>query len=234
MIIWLASYPRSGNTFLRMLLFHGYGIPTSSVHQDARLQKLGAADTIGHQPLPGSIAELARSPELYFVKTHDLPSDNYPALYVVRDGRDALVSYARYQLTFQGGKSRLRTRVKDFFGGDSFRGVLQSLIVGSPFGTWSQHVLAWTRRENSVTFLIRYEDLVQAPERWVAQALAALPVQPVAPTGFQSPDFAALNARWPEFFRKGQVGAWREEMPEDLQKLFWTHHGEAMRALSYT
>ena len=36
--------------------------------------------------------------DIYFVKTHELPTenDNSPAIYLVRDGRDVLMSYAHY------------------------------------------------------------------------------------------------------------------------------------------
>ncbi len=34
MIVWLASYPRSGNTFLRLVLHRLFGVPTYSVYED--------------------------------------------------------------------------------------------------------------------------------------------------------------------------------------------------------
>ena len=34
MIVWLASYPRSGNTFLRVVLHNVYGVSTYSVYED--------------------------------------------------------------------------------------------------------------------------------------------------------------------------------------------------------
>ena len=34
MVVWLASYPRSGNTFLRIVLHRLYGVPTYSVYDD--------------------------------------------------------------------------------------------------------------------------------------------------------------------------------------------------------
>ena len=36
------------------------------------------------------------SNKVYFVKTHELPSDDSPAILLVRDGRDAMVSFAHY------------------------------------------------------------------------------------------------------------------------------------------
>jgi len=37
----------------------------------------------------------------------------------------------------------------------------------------------------------------------------------------------------PEFFIKGQSGAWKTEMTAELQELFGSIHGEAMRRFVY-
>ena len=39
MIVWLASYPRSGNTFLRMVLHFVYGQKTYSLYNDPLLER---------------------------------------------------------------------------------------------------------------------------------------------------------------------------------------------------
>ena len=45
-------------------------------------------------------------PEVHFLKTHELASDDdgYPSIYVVRDGRDAVVSFAHYLIDFVVGR----------------------------------------------------------------------------------------------------------------------------------
>src|SRR5690348_17690471 len=98
MIIWLASYPRSGNTFYRILLNHLFGVSTQSVYNDPLFEERPElSELVGHAHNDRSLHELASSPRAYFVKTHELPNcDTYPAIYLVRDGRDALVSYAHY------------------------------------------------------------------------------------------------------------------------------------------
>ena len=60
------------------------------------LDNVGAADVVGHRRRESSIDELAATGDLHFVKTHRLPRAEARAVYIVRDGRDALVSYARY------------------------------------------------------------------------------------------------------------------------------------------
>src|SRR5262249_46412588 len=97
MIVWLASYPRSGNTFLCVVLHNVYGVPTYSVYDDDDpvAQRVGPA-LVGYRPKPVARALMTDGPDTYFIKTHKRrKADRYPAIYLVRDGRDAVVSHAR-------------------------------------------------------------------------------------------------------------------------------------------
>ncbi|HRW76650.1 MAG TPA: sulfotransferase domain-containing protein, partial [Saprospiraceae bacterium] len=84
-MIWLASFPRSGNTFFRNVLYEVYGIESSTYHQEA------------NYPLEADYDQFD------VVKTHLLPSQLVPAdprikkVYIVREGRDALVSIAHHR-----------------------------------------------------------------------------------------------------------------------------------------
>lgn len=96
MIVWLASYPRSGNTFTRIVLHRLYGAPTYSVYNDNDpvAQRIGP-DLVGYRPKPAERAVMGESAEVFFMKTHKRRKDDgYPAIYLVRDGRDAVVSKA--------------------------------------------------------------------------------------------------------------------------------------------
>jgi hypothetical protein len=99
MLVWVASFPRSGNTFLRILLHRWYGVHTSTVYDvDGVAQRLGT-DPVGFTERTASYADLRAAPEAYLVKTHrQRDADVHPdgqAICLVRDGRDALVSWAR-------------------------------------------------------------------------------------------------------------------------------------------
>src|SRR5262245_5929563 len=100
MITWLASYPRSGNSFFRIVLKHLYAIPTYEAYNLDLANPIfaGLAEIVGHKPNPATLEEMAQSGQHYIVKTHELPRDDYPAIYLVRDGRDAIVSHANYAL----------------------------------------------------------------------------------------------------------------------------------------
>ncbi len=224
-MLWLASYPRSGNTFCRVVLGHVYGLESSSFHDFGQLKNPDFLD----QPV---------------VKTHFLPNDLYPtdlsipAVYIVRDGRDSVVSYAHYQ--------------RDVLGQDvGFREALRRIIrasgkgYGSYFSNWSQHVRLWKKRASIV---LKFEDLLADPIGTVEQIRSVYPLP--EPRTDQAPSFNELRSRpstfGPEssvtkdanfrqrFFRRGKVGAWRDEMTLMDRFLFQLYHGRTLRETGYT
>lgn len=238
MIIWLASYPRSGNTFFRILLNHLYGIKTFSIYNDPLFEQLnGAQRVVGHVNTEKSIPEMAEDKQLFFVKTHHLPTDNYPAIYLVRDGRDSIVSYANYILSFNSSSSRksIKSIIKDSLGLNSKNRLVKKLILNSDsdYGNWSENANEWINRE-AETVVIRFEDLIQKPQVELDSALQKLRIREILERKEREiPSFQDLHAKWPNFFRKGKVRSWESEMNVELQSLFWKHHGEMMQLLNY-
>jgi len=206
-ITWLASYPRSGNTLYRMLLYHLEGIETYSIYNDRDITKMGASEAIGHRQMDYNIQHYRNAPEAYFVKTHELPRDDLTAVYIVRDVRDVMVSYAHYRQDVEHCR-------------DDFDTILRRLITGNRWGGWSTHVLQWITRDQTV-YTVRFEDMVEDPK-------AVFPH-----TEGYAPDFDTLHERWPQFFRKGKVGGWRDEMSDEVEALCWRQHGLVMNRLGY-
>ena len=61
-IVWVASFPRSGNTFLRIILNRLYGVRTSVVYDvDGVAVRLGS-DLVGFEEAPGDLRCYARGP----------------------------------------------------------------------------------------------------------------------------------------------------------------------------
>jgi hypothetical protein len=220
--VWIASFPRSGNTFLRVVLNALYGLPSETIYPGewAGMTKAWGAT------LPRSDADLRepRPSALLFTKTHEPPgaNDGGPAFYVVRDGRDAYVSYAHFARMMDPAR----------YAGASFVEVLRQLVAsGGHFSGWSGHVDAWTRRR-APTAVLRFEQLLAAPAEAVERAAERLGLSLPAASGFV-PTFAELKAWKPKSFRNGVVGAWRDEMPADVEALFWKLHGATMEGLGY-
>ncbi len=225
MIIWVASYPRSGNTFFRVLLRRMLGVNTYTVYP----QPVPNMEELGELPFDKTIAAAARSKHLYFLKTHELPgADKYPAIYLVRDGRDSLVSHTHYTLADESGHTCIG-------GGENavFNNVLHGLVATAPrFGGWSANIRAWCARA-APTHVIRFEELIRNPEATFRRAIRALDCKLPVLKSATAPEFEALHKSGPKWFRKGLVGSWKQEMPHGLATLFAKLHGDTMRELKY-
>jgi sulfotransferase family protein len=219
-IVWLASYPRSGNNMLRFALYYLFGVKSASEY-----------DQPLHEPLHESILSrdqvdaLREGGSAVLVKTHELAAagDRSPAIYVVRDGRDAVVSYAHFAKA--SGEAGFEDR--------SFEESLETLILQrEPFGTWSENVRSWTRRD-APTSIARFEELVEDPADTVSRAAEAVGISLGGASG-EAPSFEDLRDLNQVLFRRGVAGSWRSEMPPHLEALFWEHHGAEMQALGYS
>ena len=227
MIVWLASYPRSGNTLLRTVVHQTMGYPTYSDEVDPEVRRSIAhtgevEESYGRAELPGPwdafYAEASASPRVFFVKTHRAPRDAQPAIYVVRDGRPTLASYLRFHREFQPqhGRSML------------------DLVVGHDYyGDWSGHYREWMAREAGPVLGVRYEELVDATPELV-ERIARFVGHTQAPRPWSNP-FGRMNAQNPRFFAAGETrwtgdAAWTPF----VDAAFFHVHGRLMGELGYS
>jgi hypothetical protein len=216
-----------------MLLRSFYGAETFSIYDDEFFVTKGIADTIGHRVMSTSIEEMTADSSLYLVKTHELANDENSTVYVVRDGRDAVVSYARYLCSFKPRRSFVG-RCKQTLKGGCFRVTLKRVIRGhEEFGAWGDHVCWWMNRSRRAkTLVVRYEEMVADPLRIVREVASFVGLKG-DPAEVDPPSFRTLQRRSPEFFRRGRVGSARDEMPKSSERLFWRLDGEAMSEFGY-
>lgn len=229
MIIWLASYPRSGNTFLRTVLNSVFGFRTYTVYSTETKSHIRQyvptlRQFAGQEEDQCDLAPLRADPRTHFVKTHDLPpQDNATAVVLVRDGRDAVVSYAYFILKTE---QNIDHPAKELF-----HQTLHNVIIGEHFGGWSRNVNAWIEHAGPAS-VVHYEALVKDPVNVTAAALERLGISRNIVGAL--PPFEELHAAVPWFFRSGRSGSWAEEMPSDLHKLFLERHGETLLRLGYS
>lgn len=223
MIIWLASYPRSGNTLLRTLLHQHFGLATFS-DEPEEYQVVGWTKTtkamIGHKDIPCNWNQFYQqkhhSNSISLIKTHRSPSDESKAIYVVRDGRSSYVSYAKYHASFIKDKPQS----------------LLGLILGLDFyGGWSEHYRLWTQAPNPL-LILRYEDLV-TPKRVTLEKIANFLGLAQPESSWKNP-FVDLNQENPNFFREGHA-YWQgsDDWSELIDAIFFTLHGSLMVELDY-
>ena len=221
-MIWLASFPRSGNTFLRNVLFSVYGLESSTYHQET-----GRSLDAGFD-------------EYSLVKTHIIPDNlpknlrNMPSIYLIRDGRDAMVSMAHHRSDIVAPGSDFLTNLLDIITTEG----------NAHFGGWSNNVRKWTEKASIV---IHFEDLIRNPISQIERLREIIDLP--EPDLSKLPSFKDLKYGDPKyggsrsgkvvdgftkkFFRKGKVGGWTSDMDEELEDILWAYHGRTMEEMGY-
>lgn len=223
MIIWLASYPRSGNTMLRSLLKQVFNLDSYSLYDDPH--DIGASDQVAsavghvmhHQSEEEFIQAAKRSDDVFFVKTHHPPRDDSKAIYIVRDGRAASVSYLHYMQHY--GDQASETDLLDIVAGNVM------------FGSWSEHFETWSPEKRPGTLFLRYEDTCDWTPALVARIGGFIGREPKDQA---DNNFARMHALAPAFFRNADNDANIAQLSGAAADLFWMLHGETMLHLGYS
>jgi hypothetical protein len=218
--VWLASYPRSGNTFLRIVLQNTFRLPSYSVYNlEGKNYEDPSADALEDAPLLPTdwrqrVSENAHAKTI-LVKTHGPNEPKGRAIYVVRDGRAAIHSYYHYHKKYAFEQPSLT-----------------EVIVGAcQFGSWSEHYLAWRPKARRDTLFLRYEDLIKTPEEIIGQLAGFLKLEP---GDGRLPSFEELKARAPTFFRRGDNQDFLSHWTPQQMALFNHLHGTVMKELGYS
>ena len=210
--VWLASYPRSGNTLLRTILWQCFGLRSSSVYPNDLGANRALEAFVGHvEREPTQEPAQQQQPALSskdFVKTHKLITDDSPAIYVVRDGRAACVSLQQFYA-------------------DTL--TLEAVIEGQhQFGTWSAHVESWHPWDRPNTLLLKYEDLAHDLPKTLDRISEFIQQQPI---NRQLPDrdaIAAVDGRWVR-----RSTRWQDRFPAELLERFNELNHESLSRLGY-
>jgi len=165
------------------------------------------------------------------VKTHNLPIDYHAdisrmrGLYIVRDGREACVSYHRWRNHNQATK------------GGPVLAMSQTIGEHRPDGTddsWSAHLDAWKPREREGLLCLRYEDLTQTyrgvRETQLQRMEEFLGMSRVSDTW---PGIDELRPLDQAFFHSGPRLTWPDELTGDDLALFYKLHGATMDEYGY-
>jgi len=206
MITWLASYPKSGNTWFRTLLTnyqrdasapadinHLEGGPIASARlwfdEWAGVEASLLSDAVVERLRPEVYRCIVReNPQPLFMKTHDawkrtdqneplFPADvTAGVVYLVRNPLDVVMSWANHS------GANAEKAVQDlcnphFSMSRRFDGMADQLAQF--LGSWSNHVFSWVDESGLPIHIIRYEDLKHNPEAVFKQALLScgIPVE---------------------------------------------------------
>jgi hypothetical protein len=155
------------------------------------------------------------SNELYLVKTHHPPADAERAIYIVRDGRSAIVSRYNFYVNL---RRRADISVSDIIRGNVI------------FGDWSSHLRSWDPLNRPATLFLRYQELVQRPVESLDRVASFIRRKPV---GKWENNFDELHRIFPQFFNGGSDEKNLAQMTPDDHKLFWTMHSECMQRYGF-
>lgn len=200
-IIWLASYPKSGSTWVRAFL-HNLLRPAARPYDINRLDDLVAAGTSrgwydaahGNPTVelddlallrltPHAHARIARrSADDVFVKTHsrmgsyagiDLTSGSLTAgaIYIIRNPLDIALSAADH---FGVSVDEMLNHMTD----PDFRTASDRTHVSDYIGDWHSHVESWAGVPHRRLLVLRYEDLLLAPGREFGRLCTFLGMRP--------------------------------------------------------
>tara|TARA_B100000900_G_scaffold116233_1_gene97852 strand:+ start:3306 stop:4160 length:855 start_codon:yes stop_codon:yes gene_type:complete len=190
MILWLASYPKSGNTYLRALLVAYFFTKEGNFDFDKLkftkffphinlFKNLGIDITDENEVLKNYIKAQEMINKKYnksilFVKTHStLQSINgnqftnldntLGAIYVVRDPRNVVTSYSNHYQT------SVEQSAHDMFTNTYLKGMVdynsfQNHVL-THLGTWADNYNSWKHfNKFNKYLLIKYEDIVSKPD----------------------------------------------------------------------
>jgi hypothetical protein len=187
MIIWLASFPKSGNTFLRAML-SAYFLTPDGEYKENTVLKIGqfpeinlfkkyGVDTSSDLELVKNYLNVQKKmnsisgKKIRFLKTHssflDINGYNFTNLentlgviYVVRDPRTVVKSYANhYQMSLDEAVNRISEFVT--LTDEIQLNEKKRKRIISHVGSWSKNYHSWKILKNYNKYiLIKYEDLV--------------------------------------------------------------------------
>jgi len=277
-IIWLASYPKSGNTWFRVFytnLIHAKVRPANLNELEARHQAASRSlfdDYTGVESADLTQDEIERlRPRVYeaiscaegkdgkpiMMKIHDAftrTDDDRPlvaphatrgAIYFLRNPLDVAVSFAHQNgcdidtmITIMADDAYSLCRRSDMLANQ----------LRQRLSSWSSHVTGWVDGLGHQLHLMRYEDMVRNPlETFTGAArFAHLPDEPgrirkalhfsefrELQRQEQADGFVEKSPSAESFFRKGQIGSWREVLNDRQARRIIHDHYAVMKRFGY-
>ena len=181
MIIWISSYPKSGNTWLRSLISNYYfskdgnfnfnlikqieSFPSSKFFKNYKDKFEKPEDTSKYWIMEQE--KINSLNKVFFFKTHNAlckvngnkftnKKNTLAAIYVIRDPRNIITSISNhYQINKKDALNFMKDKNRGLFEKKDNRYTgFQALL------SWDLHVKSWTENTLYPTLIIKYEDLI--------------------------------------------------------------------------
>ncbi len=228
--IFIVGYPKSGNTWIQNIvtgIVYGLNLDQTS---DSLVQDL--VPDVHYK----NYYRRYRTPMLF--KSHHLPKPEYRrVVYLIRDGRDVMVSYFNHLKALEDGDI-------------NFMEMIHSGNQLYPC-KWHNHINDWIANPyDAEMILIRYENIYNNPVKelqklsmFIGVEIDELSLEKIV----RSSSFEKMrdkeikwgwdNSQWPrdEFFtRRGKIGSYKDEMPPEILAAFLKDAGDTLKRLEYS
>lgn len=262
MITWIASYPKSGNTWVRSFLTNYFSNEDNfSFEQLRKIDKFPRNELFKQLNInPDNFKNIAANwiamqdfinlkNDNIYLKTHNAMvtlnnsfkftnNDNTKGfIYLVRDPRDVIISYSSHL------NISLEKTLDVMIGDMSFSG--KDVLLGS----WSSHYNSW-KNSNFKKIIIKYEDLVNNPNQNFYKIINFLNEINNLTINKEKINKSILNTNFTklkeledkygfvekgknDFFRKGKVGEWKKILDKKIISKIEGSFSEEMAELKY-
>ena len=186
-IIWISSYPKSGNTWMRYFIanyfFNNKRINNPNIIKKIKafpnteiLRKISTKDELIDNPYDiskywiksqelikmanGNVCFLKNHNALVNIKNHPFTNETHSlsCIYIIRDPRDVVVSYAKYK-NMSYDRAVKDVCCKELLYVLSKKNIFPKIDI---LGSWKYHFLSWKNgmKKMPKTF-VKYEDLIE-------------------------------------------------------------------------
>jgi hypothetical protein len=272
--VWIVSYPKSGNTWTRAFLHNLFKVISGELDsqninalsrftvsvsgKELYAQALGFKPTDKHRNETAAARHevqrrvAAELEGLIFTKTHqalmvDRGSTTINlevtagAIYIVRNPLDVAISLAPHL-------GRSLDEAIAITGRQNAETVVTETQIHEMVGSWSQHVLSWTRKPHQAIHVMRYEDMLADPRSTfgaLARHLLLAPSPAQLAEAIDRSSFEKLRTQEEtdgfrerpkeaeRFFRAGRAGQWKEMLTPPQVARIVRDHGEQMARFGY-
>lgn len=199
-ILWLASYPKSGNTWIRILLsrilyntsdINKINIPiysSKSILEEYAEFDISEYSTEQLHKLRLDVfkEKAENSKTIYPIKIHDifqirynklsfLPfSHTYGAIYIIRNPFDLCISFSNHIGKTIDETIEIMSKKNYTLAQNIMKFQIQ---IPQKIGKWSEHVLKWTKQNKIKTLVVRYEDLYTQTYRILKDIISFINIQ---------------------------------------------------------
>lgn len=231
--IYIVSYPRSGNTWMRFLMANIL-YPNEDIHYKSLNRFVPDLHQKQHWGKSG-----VKNPRV--IKSHFiwLPDTYEKVVYIYRDGRDVARSYYLYH------REDKKMSFEEYLKGESRFSHFDGRGGGDAIGGWKEHVNFWLFHapKSVLVATVRYEDLYADPyvvvrkivdalgwdidDKLISQAIRKSSweeLKKIQPRDGQHPRNAGMI---------GKPGGWKEFFTQEQLDIFWHTVGDFMEKLGY-